>query len=252
LPFCSRLVPSGARAAFCCGCTWNIFGVVLRRGWAGPVGAHGVSLVRCSTGSVRGPASWSCAAVQLRGAQGTSMHAITVDCARHDRDEMPARGQWEARRDQPGRFICRCESCIERVSYMRSMYRYASDEPYPLPLWPTSVVLDASAILAASRMGHSTDRRGSASRDIRTGAATRLATATITPPLFCCLLYRTERLFAPCAVAIIAFSVSSRTSLRVPAYPRQSLKRPCHAVNPSSHAKQMLKNSADPVAHGPC
>jgi hypothetical protein len=60
LPFCSRLVPSGARAAFCCGCTWNIFGVVLRRGWAGPVGAHGVSLVRCSTGSVRGPAS--CAA----------------------------------------------------------------------------------------------------------------------------------------------------------------------------------------------
>jgi hypothetical protein len=91
LPFCSRLVPSGARAAFCCGCTWNIFGVVLRRGWAGPVGAHGVSLVRCSTGSVRGPASWSCAAVQLRGAHGTSMHAITVPRLRQTRQRQDAR-----------------------------------------------------------------------------------------------------------------------------------------------------------------
>jgi hypothetical protein len=184
------------------------------------------------------------------------MRSRFLDCDRHDRDKMPARGQWEARRDQPGRFICRCESCVERVSCMRSMYRYASDEPYPLPLWPTSVVLDASAILAASRMRNSTDRRGSASRDIYTATglatATRLATTTITPPLFCCLVYRTERLFAPCAAATLAFSVSSRTSLRVPAYPRQSLKRPCHAVNPSSHAKQMLKNSANPVVHGPC
>ena len=115
MPFCSRLVPSGARAAFCCCCTWNMFGVVLRRGCAGPGGAHGVSLVRpVEFSSVQSTASWSCVVVQLRGAtQSTSMHAITVARLRQTRQGRDAGGQWEARRDQPGRFICSFESCVE-------------------------------------------------------------------------------------------------------------------------------------------
>jgi hypothetical protein len=64
LPFCSRLVPSGARAAFCCCCTWNMLGVVLRRGCAGPVGAHGVSLARSvQLGSLPAGRAQSCSCV---------------------------------------------------------------------------------------------------------------------------------------------------------------------------------------------